>query len=341
MTQVQAKWLASTKTQLPTHIQQLSEHLQQMTLLELTNQLDYKNLRLSFEAYIDLIAPEGSKQTDIARTLRISKQSCNQLVKDIEAAGYIKRLPDPEDGRGKLLKLTSLGQSLKSDGINAILKLENQLLDICGKSVFDGLKKDIITLCKNFGVPYRIFGEHARFSSLLFRLSDFISQHLFNTITLKGHPHLKPSYGQVLKLMSRNKINIQQLASHNNVSKQATGVIVNQLEKSGYITRQTSNNDRRQIFYCLTKQGRALLTLSSECVDELHQQFQIVLGKPRLKKFEETFQILVEGLQLPSSLSHYAMTTNTELLAKELIEELGNEQALDLAKILTQKLSIN
>lgn len=52
------------------------------------------------------IAPEGSRVSDLAAQARVTKQSAAFLVEQLEAAGYVERIPDPTDGRARLVRLT-------------------------------------------------------------------------------------------------------------------------------------------------------------------------------------------------------------------------------------------
>ncbi len=56
------------------------------------------------------ISPEGSRVTDLAEQARVTKQSAAFLVEQLEAAGYVERVPDPSDGRARLVRLTSRAQ---------------------------------------------------------------------------------------------------------------------------------------------------------------------------------------------------------------------------------------
>jgi DNA-binding MarR family transcriptional regulator len=53
-----------------------------------------------------LIAPNGSRVSDLAEQARVSKQSAASLVAQLEKAGYVERVPDPTDGRARLVRLT-------------------------------------------------------------------------------------------------------------------------------------------------------------------------------------------------------------------------------------------
>src|SRR5215216_6612738 len=51
----------------------------------------------------------GSRLTELAEQAQLTKQAVGEVVADLERMGYVKRLPDPEDGRAKLITLTGRG----------------------------------------------------------------------------------------------------------------------------------------------------------------------------------------------------------------------------------------
>lgn len=56
------------------------------------------------------IAPEGSRLTDLAEQAQMSKQSAGVLVDQLERLGYVRRIPDPTDGRTRLIVLEERGR---------------------------------------------------------------------------------------------------------------------------------------------------------------------------------------------------------------------------------------
>jgi DNA-binding MarR family transcriptional regulator len=55
------------------------------------------------------IAPDGSRLTDLAAQAGITKQSAGFLVDQLERAGYVERVPDPADGRARLVRVAERG----------------------------------------------------------------------------------------------------------------------------------------------------------------------------------------------------------------------------------------
>ena len=48
----------------------------------------------------------GTRLTVLAERARVAKQTATALVDRLERAGYVERVPDPTDGRAKLVRLT-------------------------------------------------------------------------------------------------------------------------------------------------------------------------------------------------------------------------------------------
>ena len=52
---------------------------------------------------------EGSRLTDLAERSGLTKQAVGEVVDDLERLGYLERVPDPEDRRAKIIRLTKRG----------------------------------------------------------------------------------------------------------------------------------------------------------------------------------------------------------------------------------------
>src|SRR6266498_5700116 len=60
-------------------------------------------------AYINVFqysGPQGTRPSELAARLGISKQALNYLLGELERLGYIERRPDPDDLRSKRVALT-------------------------------------------------------------------------------------------------------------------------------------------------------------------------------------------------------------------------------------------
>jgi DNA-binding MarR family transcriptional regulator len=58
------------------------------------------------------IGPRGTRLTDLADQALVTKQTAGQLVDQLERAAYVRRVPDPTDGRARLVQMAERGQEL-------------------------------------------------------------------------------------------------------------------------------------------------------------------------------------------------------------------------------------
>lgn len=58
------------------------------------------------------IGSQGTRLVDLAAQARVTKQTAGHLVDQLERAGYVKRVHDPDDGRAKLIGLTARAEAL-------------------------------------------------------------------------------------------------------------------------------------------------------------------------------------------------------------------------------------
>lgn len=56
------------------------------------------------------VAQEGSRLTDLADQAQMTKQSTGVMVDQLERLGYVRRVPDPTDGRARLIVIESRGR---------------------------------------------------------------------------------------------------------------------------------------------------------------------------------------------------------------------------------------
>ncbi len=75
--------------------------------------------------HIDL---EGTRLTDLADRIGISKQAVGQLVDELEDLGVLERVPDPDDGRAKLIRFVEEdGEPILMRGLAVLSALESQM----------------------------------------------------------------------------------------------------------------------------------------------------------------------------------------------------------------------
>lgn len=99
-----------------------------------------------------LVGQLSMGQTNIAQIAElrgISVQAMGRIVKEAEAAGYVKGLTDTADKRRKTLLLTERGIELLGDIIDAVNRLEFEFGNVIGKRKFLRFKTDLAALSES------------------------------------------------------------------------------------------------------------------------------------------------------------------------------------------------
>ncbi|ABQ70464.1 transcriptional regulator, MarR family [Rhizorhabdus wittichii RW1] len=96
----------------------------------------FDDLRLVHLALIRALPVEGLRTTEIGEIAGMTKQAVGQLAIELEKAGYVVRLPDPTDGRAKLVRYAARGQSLVAVIPQVLLRAEARIEQMVGGEDF-------------------------------------------------------------------------------------------------------------------------------------------------------------------------------------------------------------
>ncbi|GEL26717.1 hypothetical protein PSU4_56710 [Pseudonocardia sulfidoxydans NBRC 16205] len=72
------------------------------------------------------IGPNGSRLTELARQSGVTKQTAGFLVDQLEAAGYVTRVPDPSDGRARLVVIAPRGAAAVARSVGVVADVERE-----------------------------------------------------------------------------------------------------------------------------------------------------------------------------------------------------------------------
>jgi DNA-binding MarR family transcriptional regulator len=86
----------------------------------------YCDIRVSHGCVFGTIDPEGTRLTDLAQRAHMTKQSVGEVASDLEQRGYVERVPDPSDGRAKIIRLTERGHDAQATGRGLIDDTERE-----------------------------------------------------------------------------------------------------------------------------------------------------------------------------------------------------------------------
>jgi DNA-binding MarR family transcriptional regulator len=80
--------------------------------------------------HVDL---EGTRLTDLAARLDVTKQAAGQLVDELVQMKILERVPDPDDARAKRVRFTRRGREALLHGIGTLRSLEADLAAALGE----------------------------------------------------------------------------------------------------------------------------------------------------------------------------------------------------------------
>jgi DNA-binding MarR family transcriptional regulator len=89
-------------------------------------QTEFGDIRPTHGCVFRFVRGPGMRLTVLAEMAGMTKQSVGEIVDDLVARGYVKRIPDPEDKRAKLICLTERGERAQATGLALFAKVEKQ-----------------------------------------------------------------------------------------------------------------------------------------------------------------------------------------------------------------------
>ena len=124
-------------------------------LFERVEAAGYGDLRPGHGCVFGNIDPDGSRLTDLAERARMTKQSVGEVASDLETRGYVERVPDPNDGRAKIIRLTERGREAQAIGQALIDDLERNWGERFGADRVAALREalEVITAVDLDAVP--------------------------------------------------------------------------------------------------------------------------------------------------------------------------------------------
>jgi DNA-binding MarR family transcriptional regulator len=110
-----------------------------------------------------------------------------------------------------------------------------------------------------------------------------------------GFPQ-KPKHSAVFAQLDPKGSRLTELAHRANITPQAMGELIDELEHLGYVTRQPDPTDRRAKLIVLTDQGQAAVEAGRQTIVGLEQRISEILGETGHQALREMLiKLLAEG----------------------------------------------
>ena len=83
----------------------------------------------------------GTRLTQLAQRAGVTKQAVMVVVDDLELRGLVRRTPDQEDGRAKVVRLTARGRTCAAETRRALAAVDARARRTLGGRRHDGLRE--------------------------------------------------------------------------------------------------------------------------------------------------------------------------------------------------------
>jgi DNA-binding MarR family transcriptional regulator len=118
----------------------------QRRMLERLHESGFDDLDAVYLNVFQYPGPQGTRPSELAARLRISKQALNYLLGGLERLGYLERRPDPDDLRSKRIALTERGSAAIGVIRDTVGEIETDWSEQLGSERFDELRSLLLDL---------------------------------------------------------------------------------------------------------------------------------------------------------------------------------------------------
>ena len=104
------------------------------------NAAGFEELRVPHMAVLQFPGLDGVRSGVLAERAGISKQAMNQLLRSLEALGYLARSDTPDEGRARIVRLTKRGRTAYAKIHQILRDIEHEWIAELGAKRFAELK---------------------------------------------------------------------------------------------------------------------------------------------------------------------------------------------------------
>jgi DNA-binding MarR family transcriptional regulator len=120
--------------------------LDQQHMLDRLHESGFGDFDAAYLTVFQYPGPQGTRPSELAARLRISKQALNYLLGGLERLGYLERRADSDDLRSKRIALTPRGIAAVGVIREAVGEVESAWAEQLGAERFDELRNVLLEL---------------------------------------------------------------------------------------------------------------------------------------------------------------------------------------------------
>jgi DNA-binding MarR family transcriptional regulator len=133
---------------------------------------------------------------------------------------------------------------------------------------------------------------------LLLEFGKDYERRILKALHERGHDAVRPSHSAVFSNLGLGAVRVTELAERAQITQQAMGKILKELERLGYVARDIDGNDRRAKRIRLTELGLQLVRDSMEVVEQIRAEYAHKIGADDLDSLESQLARCIDRIAL-------------------------------------------
>jgi DNA-binding MarR family transcriptional regulator len=105
-----------------------------------------RRLRPSHTSIFPHLDLDGTRLTTLASRMGITKQAVSELIGDLEAMRLVERVPDPADGRARLIRFSRRGREGLMHGVGILDAIESEIGKKAGEGTVRHLREALAAI---------------------------------------------------------------------------------------------------------------------------------------------------------------------------------------------------
>jgi DNA-binding MarR family transcriptional regulator len=113
----------------------------------------FDDVTLAQARLMQRLGPHGTRLTELAEAAQVTKQTASHLVDQLERTGYVRRTPDPSDGRARLIRAAERGLAATRIADPVAAQVEAEWRAHLGERLY-GQLREALTRLRGITDPY-------------------------------------------------------------------------------------------------------------------------------------------------------------------------------------------
>ncbi|HWJ11206.1 MAG TPA: MarR family transcriptional regulator [Nocardioides sp.] len=129
---------------------------------------------------------------------------------------------------------------------------------------------------------------------LMFIGARYVEQRVSDAVVAAGHDDMTPAMARVAARLSEEGIRVTELAEQARITKQSASVLVEQLERGGYVERVPDPTDARARLVVIAPRGWAVQQVARREERAIEREWERHLGAERMAALRDALVALRE-----------------------------------------------